>query len=240
MPSLPFFKKGTETHVSKIKDFDLDKDVGASGHHYADKDATFGTSPVIKTFYESRREGNGPSGPNFNWQETPPRQLSAKKALNHDRMAIKVYKIKDYEQKTIGGRTPLKIHMNEIQSPYLTAELKSILEPMGVFLEASETAKFEAPFRPLYFALGDIRALYDKQKASPVLGAHLKLFLSVLSDLFDGFRAQLSNLQASKLISFKLAWTYFPRGSTLYSNAENTERLIRVVDTKHINQKTAF
>jgi hypothetical protein len=238
MPTLPNpFKKGTLTHVSEVKEVDFDcDDNGKPVALITGKDSTFGMNPVIKTFYEGKHTSRGPFGDcNYDWVESPPKQLSAKKTLVYDRVALKVYKVKDFDQPTMQGRTPLKIHMIEVQSPHLILALKPIVESVGIFLEVHEVARFEAPFRPLYFCYDQIRTLYHKHISDPVLGAHLRLLLSVLSQLFDGFRAQLRNLRDSGLINYKLAWTYFARGSTVYSQAENTERLIRVVDTDYVS-----
>src|SRR5450432_2805959 len=71
-----------------------------------EKDPNFGADPVIKTFYEGKNSRNG----NYDWVETPPKQLNKKVAKAYDRVGIKVYKIKDAEKPTISGRTPLKIH----------------------------------------------------------------------------------------------------------------------------------
>jgi hypothetical protein len=59
---------------------------------------------------------------------------------SHDRVAIKIYKIKDHDQETISGRTPLKIYA-----------FKNIVKDENVFLETTEVAKFKEPFKPLFF-----------------------------------------------------------------------------------------
>ena len=238
-----FFKKRNVTHVRDVKSVDsLMDDDGSSPKALArvtGKDATFGMNPAIKTFYEGKNSQRG-IYENFDWVETPPKQLSAKTLKVYDRVAIKVYKIKDLEQGTVMGRTPIKIHMIDVQSPHLLAALRSILAPVGVFLELHEVARFEAPFRPLYFCYDAIRARHQAcADVDAVLSAHLKLLLAVLGELFDGFRTQLAHLRASGLVSYKLAWTYFARGSTAYVVAAGTERLVRVVDTVYRRGKCA-
>src|SRR5580700_3791610 len=122
------------------------------------RDPTFGTNAIVKTFYEGPNSGCG----YFNWVETPPKQLKKKVALAYDRVAIKVYKVKDGDKPTISGRTPLKIHMIQIQSPILIDAIKDIVKEENVFLESSEVASFEAPFKPLYFCYDKIMALHRK------------------------------------------------------------------------------
>ena len=192
------------------------------------KEPTFGTNPVIKTFYEGK--GNGCA---INWVETPPKQLKPKISKAYDRVAIKVYKVKDPEQPTITGRTPLKIHMIEIQSPILVSSLKDVVEQEGVFLEAHETAKFTAPFKPLYFCYDEIITLYKQAGEGTILKEHLHLLTGLMVDLFGDMMAQLKHLRESKLITFNLAWTYFPRDSILYCDAEDCDRLVRVIDTQY-------
>ncbi len=192
------------------------------------QDKDFGTNPVIKTFYEGKNNGCS-----VNWVETPPKQLKPKVSKAYDRVAIKVYKIKDYEQPTMAGRTPLKIEQIKVQSPVLVTTLKGILEHEGVFLEAHETATFSSPFKPLYFSYDKIIAAYDEAKEGGVLKEHLQLLTQVMAELFGEMMAQLRHLKESRLISFKLAWTYFARGSMLYCGAEDCERLFRVVDTEY-------
>ena len=52
-----------------------------------EKDPNFGTNPIVKTFYE----GKGSCGGQYNWVETPPKQLKEKTARAYDRVAIKLY-----------------------------------------------------------------------------------------------------------------------------------------------------
>ena len=195
-----------------------------------EKDPNFGTNPIIKTFYE----GKGSCGDQYNWVETPPKQLKEKTARAYDRVAIKLYKIKDLEQNTIGGRTPLKIHSIEIQSPLLVTALKPIVKEVGVFLDEHDTAKFDEPFKPLFFCYDKIFALRDKATNDVVFKDHLALLTQLMIDVFGGIRKKLRSLQQSQLINFKLAWTYFPKGSILFCGAEDCERLFRVLDTAYV------
>lgn len=196
------------------------------------KDPSFGTNVVLKTFYEGKNSSAG----YYDWVETPPKQLNKKIAKSYDRVAIKVYKIKDSEQPTISGRTALKYHMIEIQSPILVAALKDILKHENVFLEATEIARFQEPFKSLYFCCDKIVDLHRKSEENSLLKQHLELLLQVMSGLFGGFMTQLKHLRASGLISFKLAWTYFPKNSIVYSAARDCERLCKVIDTAYRNK----
>jgi hypothetical protein len=158
--------------------------------------------------------------------------LAKKIAKQHDRVAIKIFKVKDHTQETVSGRTPLKIHAIELQSPLLVAALKDIVKEENVFLESSETAKFQEPFKPLFFCHDAILALFKNEKGG-VLKSHLKLLVSVMGDLFSTTFAKLANMKKSGLISYKLAWTYFPRGTVVFSGAQDSTRVVRVVDTEY-------
>lgn len=193
------------------------------------KDPDFGTSAIIKTFYE----GQHSSGGCYDWVDSPPKQLNKKVARAHDRVAIKIYKIKDSSQPTISGRTPLKIHEIELQSPILIAALKDILEEVDFFLETTEPAKFQEPFKPLFFCYDKIIALYQKADNYGAVKQHLRLLVQVMGDLFGSFVVQLKNLRASGLISYKLAWTYFPKDSIIYSGLQDCTRVCRVLDTRY-------
>jgi hypothetical protein len=194
------------------------------------KDPNFGTDPVTKTFYEGKNSGGG----HYDWVETPPKQLNKKVSRAYDRVAIKIYKVKDHEKPTMSGRTPLKIHMIELQSPVLVAAIKDIVKDEDVFLEATETARFAAPFKPLYFCYDKIRALHESLDDDSVLKKHVGLLLQVMADIFGGFMTHLKHLKASGLISYKLAWTYFPKNSIIYGGSHDCERLCRVIDTQYL------
>lgn len=195
-----------------------------------EKDPNFGTSPIIKTFYE----GKGSHDSHYNWSETPPKQLKEKTAKAYDRVAIKLYKIKDREKDTIGGRTPLKNHSIDIQSPLLVSALKPIVQEVGVFLDEHDVARFAEPFKPLFFCYDKIFALRDKSTKDFVFKEHLGLLTQLMTELFGGMRKKLRNLQQSRLINFQLAWTYFPKGSIIVADAGDCERLFRVCDTAYV------
>lgn len=192
------------------------------------KDPEFGTSASIKVFYEGKNLGRG-----INWVETPPKQLNEKVARANNRVAIKIFKIKDPEQPTISGKTPVKIHQIEIQSAILVAALKDIVKHEGMYLETTECAKFQEPFKPLFFCYDKIMALYDKTKSGGILKQHLKLLVQVMDEMFGSFMTHLKHLNASKLISYKLAWTYFRKNSMLFCPSKDAERIFRVISTSY-------
>ena len=194
-----------------------------------DKDPNFGTTPIIKTLYAGKGSFDG----QYNWVETPPKQLKEKTAKAYDRVAIKLYKVPDPEQKTIAGRTPLKIHSIEIQSPLLVTALKPIVQEVGMFLDENDTATFVEPFKSLYFCYDRIMSLRNEAIKDVVFNDHLGLLSQLMTDLFDGMNRKLQSLRRSQLINYKLAWTYFPRGSILFCGAEDCERLFRVLDTAY-------
>ena len=195
------------------------------------KESTVGTNAVVKTFYEDHKKG---------WVESRPKQLSTKTAKAYDRVAIKVYKVKDPKQPKIGGKLPLMIKSIEIQSPILVGALKHILERWGTFLEENDTAKLSAPFKPLYFAYDSIMSLYDRTHNDGVLKDHLQCLTHLMGELFGTMMTKLQNLRESRLICYDLAWTYFPKGSTLYCHMEDCERVYRVVDTKYDEGRRSF
>jgi hypothetical protein len=193
------------------------------------RDEDFGSSAAIKTFYEGKRSGGG----HYNWIETPPKQLHEKVVKANNRVAIKIYKIKDYEQPTISGVTPLKIYQIELQSSLLVGALKDIMKGEGIYLEQTEVATFQAPFKSLFFCYDKIMSLVAKTPSDTLLKGHLDLLVPVMEEVFGGFMAHLRNLNASGLISYKLAWTYFPKNTMLYCGSRDCERVCRVVSTNY-------
>lgn len=181
----------------------------------------------IKTFYQGKKS----CVPYYDWVDSPPKQLSKKVVKSHDRVAIKVFKIKDNSKDTVSGNTPLKIHSVEIQSPILVAALKDIVKDEEVFLESSETAKFQEPFKSLFFSYDKIQALLRNEKEGGLMESHLTLLMQVLDDLFKVTFSKLSNLRKSGLISFDFAWTFFPRDCVVYSGSHKCTRVVKVIDT---------
>ena len=194
-----------------------------------EKESTFGTNAVIKTFYQNTKKG---------WVETPPKQTSSKTTKVYDRVAIKVYKKADPTKPIVNGKSALYISAVDIQSPVLVAALKDIFKPLGTFLEVHETASLTAPFKPLYFGYDSIIDLYDRTYNDTVLKDHLHLLKELLNELFGETMTRLRHLRESGLICYDLAWTYFPKGSIVYCGAKDCERLYRVIDTAYDGKKS--
>jgi hypothetical protein len=188
---------------------------------------TSGIDPIVKTFYEAAEPIEG----QFNWSEIPPRQMSKRVAMKHDRIAIKVYRVKDHDKPVISGRHALKYHSIELQNHALISALKDIVKKEGVFLDVSEVARFTEPFRPLYFCAEEIAALYKLTPEESPLKVQLLLLLKLMGDMFGATRNQVRQLQANNLISYKLAWTYFPKDSMAYRPGKDCESVYKVVNT---------
>ncbi|KAF2177318.1 P-loop containing nucleoside triphosphate hydrolase protein [Zopfia rhizophila CBS 207.26] len=195
--------------------------------------STLGADVVTKTFYEGKNSDNT----FFNWVDYPPRQISKSAAKAQDRVAIKVYKVKDKAKPVMVGKFALKHHMVEIQSPVLVAQIKDVMRKEGVHLDVNEVAVFKEPFRALYFCWEEIKGIYKAAAAADEKGertsnvkALLALLLGVMQDIFSEVRAKVKHLQAAGLVSYKEAWTYFPTDSTVYSWGTNCELLCKVKD----------
>jgi hypothetical protein len=198
------------------------------------KDPTFGADATIKTFYEGKNSDSN----YFDWVDYPPKQMSKSQAKAQDRVAIKVYKVKDRDKPCMAGRFPLKYHMIEIQNPTLVAALEPIVKKENVYLDVNETASFTQPFRPLYFCQEEIIALYKSTTNDLALKGYLGLLIRLMDEMFGEMRARKRHLQASGLVNFKLAWTYFPRDTVVYSYGRNSELLCKVEDTAYTKKTT--
>jgi hypothetical protein len=196
------------------------------------KNDEIGAIASIKTLYEWRNSREGI----YNWVDYPPKQLSKSAAKAQDRVAIKVFKVKDLEKPVISGRWCLRYHMIEIQNPVLVAALAEVLKPHDVHLDTCENATFQYPFSELYFGYDDIvakhRSLDDTDAAHP-LRPFLLLLIRLLDDIFADTRARVKALRADGLMSFKLAWTLFPRNAAVISWGDNCELLLKVTGTAH-------
>jgi hypothetical protein len=193
------------------------------------RDKDFGANTAIKVFYESKRPSNG----SINWVEKPPKQPNVKVAKTNNSFAINVFKVKDHEQPTINGMTPFKIQTVEVQSARLVSALKDIVKDEGMYLETTETAKFNAPFKPLFFSYDKILAMAGKKHKDALLTEHSGLLLQVMDELFSTIMMQLKYLKSSGLISYKLAWTYFAKESMVFVGTTDSERVCRATSTSY-------
>ncbi len=205
-----------------------------------DKDvlSEVGGSVIVKTLYADR-EVDADEG-YYNWLDYPPRQLSKSAARLHDRVAIRLYKVKDMSKPVIDGRFAVKLHSMDVQNPLLVAALVPLLrEHEDVLLDPTETATFTAPFRPLYFCydaiVARLRGLQPAVSADDAaLQPYLRLFVCVLDEVFAELRAKRRGLAGRGLINFEYAWTYFPRNSIVRSHGHNSVLLSKVVDTQYV------
>ena len=202
------------------------------------KDAanSVGGALTVKTYYEGTSIGDG----FYNWQDYPPRQQSKSGSKMQDRAAIKLYKIKDKTKPVIGGRFVMTFYQVEIQSPLLLAALAPILsEGQDYHIDPEETAVFNAPFRPLFFAYDAIVARLGilHPQTGPddaALQPPLKLLVCVLDELFAEVRMKRKGLVERGLMSYELAWTYFPPNAVVLSRASNADVLSRVLTTTYV------
>jgi sRNA-binding protein len=218
-----------QRELSLEKPLDLDSVDSHDGQNVPAKDPGFGADAVIKTMYEGRNSSRN----EYEWVDYPPKQLSKSATRAQERVAIKLYKIKDREKPCIAGRYPLKYYMIEVQNSTLVAALEPILKKEAMNLDINEPAKFEEPFSPLWFCQDDIIALYKATDDAKPLKQYLKLFVRVLDDMFGEMRIKKKHQLASGLIEFSSAWTLFPRGSVVYTHGLNSESLCKVESTKY-------
>ncbi|KAF2670112.1 P-loop containing nucleoside triphosphate hydrolase protein [Microthyrium microscopicum] len=190
-----------------------------------------GADPIVKTYYEGPKSRED----YYDWSEAPPKQLSKKAALKADRIAVKLYKVKDTSKPVIGSRFWLKYHMLEVQNPALISALKPLLEKQDVYVDPSEITKFMEPFRPLYFCHDEIAELHQNTEGD-ALKQQLLLLLKVMAEVFGTTKSQVKQLMASGLMNFKMAWIYFPKDCVVYHPGKDCERIFKIVDTKYLSK----
>jgi hypothetical protein len=194
-----------------------------------------GSEPIVKIFYEGRGSRDG----YINWVEAPPRQMSKKTAWRHDRVAIKVYKIKSFDKAPVSGYFALKYHQLEIQNQHIVNALKPIVKKEGVFLSPGSYANFYTPFAPLYFRLEEIaQAHRDAPEGSPQK-TQLLLLLRLLGDVFSDAKTEIKRLQEQRLINFKHSWAFFPKDSIIYQPGSDCERVFKIVGTRFQSKPAA-
>ncbi|KAM0204839.1 hypothetical protein ACHAQI_009788 [Fusarium lateritium] len=195
------------------------------------KDPTFGADATIQTLYEGKNS-NG-QGNEWDWQDYPPKQVPESTAKARDRVAIRVYKVRDIEKTAISGRYPLKYHRVDIQNPLLLNALEPIVKKENIHLDVHDGASFKEPFRPLWFCQDEIRDLYKETKQGDPLKGFLQLFLRALDEIFRDIKIKRRNLLDKGLTDFRTAWTLFPRDSTVYSFGLNSEFIGKVEGTEY-------
>ncbi|EFX00303.1 aaa family ATPase [Grosmannia clavigera kw1407] len=192
---------------------------------------TSGAALVVKTMYESdMRHGI------YSWSDYPPRQQSKRDLKNLDRVAIKVYKIKDMDRPVIDGMHSLKHHKISIHNLALVAALDPILRAEDCHLDTNEPAEFEAPFQPLFFCYDAIVAAMRSRPDADPLKPFLQLLVCVMDEVFVHTWKKRRQLADKGLISFEHAWTYFQRGTVVRSHGTNSDVISRVVRTAYVEQ----
>ncbi|KAK3381694.1 hypothetical protein B0H63DRAFT_396910 [Podospora didyma] len=193
------------------------------------KDAGFGATAAVKTLYERRNSSDS----SIDWVDYPPKQMSKAAARAQDRVAIKLYKVRDTEKPVVSGRFALKTFRVDVQNPQLVAALAEILKKENEHIEPTDTATFREPFRSLFFCYDDIVAHHRSLADGDQLKTHVLLLIKVLDDVFSELRAKRRGLLASGLISYKLAWTLFPKNCEVISwgRGNNAELVLKIVDT---------
>jgi hypothetical protein len=193
------------------------------------KDSNFGKEAVIKTFYEGPRSSCRCC---INWVDHKPDELNKAVAKSHNEAAIRLYKVNDHSPGNcvFEQQHALKFHSLEIQSPFIVAAIKQVLEDSGMFLTDNQTAKFSAPFRELYFCydkIVDIQQQYSST-VEDITKKHLELLTNLMNELFGNTVAEVKNLLEKELICFDHIWTIFRKGTTVYSKVDGQDRLYRV------------
>ncbi|KAJ4007242.1 hypothetical protein NW752_007778 [Fusarium irregulare] len=194
------------------------------------KDATFGTDAVIQTLYEGKRSDGMRD---FDWRTFPPKPISKAVIKARDRVAIRVYKVKDNDRDQVSGRFALKYHRIDVQNPLLVSALEPILKKENLILNVHDIATFKAPFRPLWFCQDAIRDLYQETNKDNPLKGYMQLLIRVLDECFRDLKIKRHHLLDKGLIDYQIAWTLFPRDSTIYSYGINSEFIAKVDNTEY-------
>ncbi|KAG4279986.1 hypothetical protein FPRO06_11319 [Fusarium proliferatum] len=211
---------------------DLEKEYNEEEPEETDyRDPSFGADTVIQTLYEGKHSDPGRN--NWDWQDYPPKQMPTAITKARDRVAIKVYKIKDIQKGAISNRYPLKYHQVDIQNPLLVSAIEPILKKENLHLDVHDIAVFKEPFRPLWFCQDEIRDLYRNTKKEYPLKGYLQLLLRVFDEIFRDLKIKRRNLLDKDLIDFRTVWTLFPRDSTAYSYGMNSEFIAKVDGTEY-------
>ncbi|EEU36554.1 uncharacterized protein NECHADRAFT_81263 [Fusarium vanettenii 77-13-4] len=185
------------------------------------------TEPKVEVFYEeSCSDGK------YHWTIESPPQISKEAANALGRADIKLFKIKDHDKFVFSGRYPMKPYRVEVQNPLLVGALAPIVRKENVHLDPLAVAVFKEPFYPLWFRHEEIVDLYNKMQGDE-LEPLLKAFIFVLAELFLELTAKAAGLQGIGLTNFKIAWTLFPRDSTVYGRSLNSEFVGKVDSIKY-------
>ena len=185
-----------------------------------------GVEPETQTFYEGPEKVKDV----INWVSKMPAQIPEKAKEKYEKVAIRVYKMKDRDdkRKNFGGLTALKFHSIEIQSPVIIKAIKPILAANGTLIPDERKITFKSPFQDLYFAYNKIVDLsrisgYEERR-------HLELLVQVMEELFEEILPKVEQLRTKQMISFSLLWTLLPKDILLYSRVDDEDRLYQFVE----------
>lgn len=204
-------------------------ETGPGGKRPAPMDTTLGSHPCVKTLYE----GPCSSVHYKNWVDYPPKQLSKSAAKAQDRIAIKLYKVKDLKKPVVKNRYSLAYHMIEIQNLSLVAAIQPILKQEGHNIELDFPATFNAPFQSLYFCYDAIVAKSKTISQDDTLRTFMLLLIKVLKEVFQEVWAKKQSLMNSGLVSFSIAWTYFRRDAPIIGKSSHCELISKLVRTTY-------
>lgn len=188
-----------------------------------------GGRACIRTLYEGPKS----KGTYFNWVDYPPRQLSKSAARTEEDVAIRVHKIIDRSKPAISGCPSLIHHQIVVRNPLLVAAVAEVLKEQEVCMDASDSLEFNYPFRTLFFGYDAFVAKYATLAKADPLNEFLLLLIRLLDEVFAPTRAKLASLKAEGLVSFDMAWAFFPKDTNLVSLGSNCDRLTKVVVTMY-------
>jgi len=194
------------------------------------KDPSAGSTPCIKTLYESP---TSPGDGYFHWVDYPPKQLSKSAAQAEGRIAIKTYKIKDKSKPVVSGRHSLRYHQIDLRNPLLMAAVADVFKKKELPIEVGDVMTFHHPFRSLYYAYDDLVEKRDSLADSDPLGPFLLLLVKLLDEVFEPTRVQLAHLRSEGLVSWDLAWAFFPYETLVMNRAGVCDVLCKITDTEY-------
>jgi hypothetical protein len=54
-----------------------------------------------------------------------------------------------------------------------------------------------------------------------------------MNELLGDLKTKVKSLQARRLVSYRTAWTYYPKGTVIFSSGTNCELLTKIVNTEY-------
>ena len=131
-----------------------------------------------------------------------------------------------------GGEPAHVLHSIVIQSPFIKAALRDILEDYpGVSPDVDELT-FHAPFEPLFHRWDAILAK-SRDGASTETRKHMKVLREVLGPDFEKRQKNLDECRSHGMISFESLWVLFRPGDLIYSVKDGQEILTRLKEASY-------